>query len=120
MNRVIKFRGQSIRSQKWIIGGIGDNNTDIIRGGIAIPVDPKTVGQFTGFKDIDGKEIFEGDLIQNDAHPNIVERVAMIGGCWSGIDVDDENDDLCWLLENAPYKVIGNIHDNAELLKGGD
>lgn len=123
MNRVIKFRGKSHTFKKWFYGDLHHQESTnkqykwVYIG--AAQVDPKTVGEFTGFKDIDGKEIYEGDLIQNDAHPDIVERVAMIDGFWSGVDVDGESDDLCWLLENAPYKVIGNVFDNPELLEGG-
>lgn len=129
MNREIKFRGQD-RDKKWHFGDLHHYSDgaigirDIINK-YGFVVDSETVGRFTGFKDIDGNEIFEGDIIQNDDHEEEIYKIIMIGGCWCGLvfggDIDDDDDTplLCWLLDMAPFKVIGNIHDNPELLEGG-
>lgn len=118
MAREIKFRGKSIRSKKWLFGGIGDGDNDIIKSGLAIPVDPETVGEFTGFKDIDGNEIFEGDIIQREEKPKQAYKIEMIDGVWCGV-VGYDYQSLNWLLLYHSMKVIGNIHDNPELLEGG-
>lgn len=120
--REIKFRGKSIKTGKWHYGSLLTTNngwafiTDMLPNN---EVKPATVGEFTGFKDIDGNEIYEGDIIQNDAHPDTIERVFMYDGCWSVGFYHDEANPLAWTLENAPFKVIGNMHDNPKLLEGG-
>ena len=120
MDRVIKFRGKDKNGvQRY--GSLLTDNTDWACIIDTLPnneVDLNTVGQFTGFKDIGDKEIFEGDIIQNKVNPFEVYQVAIVNGCWSAINKVDCGV-LHWFLENAPFKVIGNIHDNPELLEGG-
>ena len=87
-----------------------------------VPIHKETIGQFTGFRDIDDEKIFEDDFIQNVNFPELIYVVKMLDdGTWSGVLIDNEDEDslLSWLLAIAPFKIIGNIHDNHELLKGG-
>ena len=130
MNREIKFRGRDM-SGHWVYGlltkkKIRNSNklqyaiaTEDCSMGNTIPIIENTVGEFTGFKDIDGKEIFEGDIIQNDEHPEEIGKIINEKGCWL-VDWVDDDDKPClgWLLDNTPQKVIGNIFDNPELLEG--
>lgn len=78
-------------------------------------VKPETVGQYTGLEDRNGKKIFEGDILKNEA-----------GYVYSGeykTEVAYDLGEFCGLgfcnIEPCDFKyceVIGNIHDNPELL----
>ena len=115
MDRSIKFRGESIETGELVYGGVSEDKEFIIKVGLAIPVDPKTVGQFTGLYDAEKQEIYEDDLIQNTEHPELIYKVEFQTDCWVGVLNDDG-----WLLGNlldaAPFKIVGNIliHDNKE------
>lgn len=120
MDRVIKFRGKELPSNKWIFASayVQENELFIIDFANFIVLG-ETVGQFTGFKDIDGKEVFEGDILLNNTHNvDFVYRVEWHIDCWVGVRNDDA-ELLGNLFDAMPLKVIGNIHDNSELLKGG-
>lgn len=98
-------------------------------------VDPDTVGQFTGLKDKNGKEIYEGDLIKAPSgriyavifstwkHEEKREFLKVIdiyehtGWC---ISLDGVNP--CELLDSEVCQgsIIGSVYDNPELLKGGN
>jgi len=79
-------------------------------------VDPETVGQFTGQPDNNGKKIFEGDILRGylDSALKRVGVVVFDDGRWevhsqSGLYISE-------LTEGHELEVIGNIHDNPELL----
>ena len=71
MNREIKFRGKRIDNGEWVYGDLlhFGNKTEILRDiqcgpNESIKVIPESVNQFTGLYDKDGKEIYEGDILQ--------------------------------------------------------
>ena len=61
--REILFRGYSKDEEKWVYGCLTLNYTIIDKCGNEWQVEPSSIGQYTGYRDIDGHKIFEGDII---------------------------------------------------------
>lgn len=80
--------------------------------------DDAPVMQFTGFQDIKGNDIYEGDFIKKDDDKFVkCGVVSFIHGCWMVASKDgDRYFNLHWYLSQA--EVIGNIHQHPELLEG--
>lgn len=135
--REVVFRGKRIDNGEWVEGSYchaekldrsGDEHfiIEYSANGSSHRVDPETVNQYTGLKDKNGKRIFEGDIVQyyerqiGGEYAPIVQPVGFEEG---GFGVyryflnnwlrDAINGNI--LLEEI--EVIGNIHDNQELLE---
>ena len=80
-------------------------------------VDPATVGQYTGLCDKDGVKIFEGDIVRE--HANDYTPIYQ-NGIYMAYNVDKINDPYVSTQFNVIWRngceVIGNIHDNPELM----
>lgn len=73
--------------------------------------DDFTVEQFTGLKDCEGIKIYEGDIIEDEEHYYSVIS-------WDNDDSMYVASDVGGIADmNFPIKVIGNIHQNPELLE---
>ena len=133
MKREIKFRGKRRDNGEWLVGDL----THSWAGSTCIfapcetgscylrnhQVDPTTVGQFTGLKAKDGKEVWEGDIVMVDYYdedypsPTFPFVVKFSDGAFC---FADDGDIWCPISTFKILEVIGNIHDNPELLKGGE
>lgn len=128
--RTIKFRGKLKSNGNWEYGDLLHDNFDAC---YIYPIEvgdlyknneviPETIGQFTGLYDCEGKEIFEGDILR-------------FGNSQSGVCEVKWNEHIaafCILFYfkdeigsrplggGVEFAIIGNIHDNPELLKSGE
>ena len=134
--REILFRGKDfsgVINHNWCFGSldtIEDDRAIIIysdRFGnkCRIFVDPSTVGEYTGLKDKNGERIFEGDILRQAYHPEEDVIIEWHDGRFKFRKRNKPKDygyeSLCCVQNTVDYlKVIGNIHDNPELLGGGN
>ena len=132
MNERYLSQGKRIDNGEWTCGycrKVNENHVinSIDSGSIGYDykVNPETLRQCTGLKDKNRKLIFEGDIYQVKVkRTNIVETYTYVikwngyGYMVDGIsDLDDRNNDSGFLMNTYKIEIIGNIHDNPELLE---
>ena len=137
--RDIRFRGKTLKGE-WIVGDLMRTNGQTGDGWAIQYEDPEsgwmmedvrvgTIGQFTGLHDKDGRDIYEGDLVEMMRTPEKMRRRVMtrhIVNSWSVCD---------WIFESLTkevlgqsmanhsdfdsyrFTVVGNIHDNPDMVQ---
>lgn len=128
--REIKFRGKRLDNGEWLYGSlvILNGRYFIFDDANRHEVDPTTVGEFTGLKDKNGKEIYEGDVIRSPLSEDKTRphRIFYHTGNAAFMGALVDRKELCYLRLDQDWiykfgkEVIGNIHDNPEFLKGGE
>jgi len=120
--RTIKFRGRTDYG-RWVYGDLRQGSTgnmEISRRledkHYCYAVERDTVGQFTGLKDKSGTEIYEGDIIRYSKQN--VAKVVWSTSMAKFMAID--NIRSFGGLNDGVGEIIGNIHDNPELMKGGE
>lgn len=147
--KTFKFRGKRIDNGEWIYGSlVVETYPDFYNYSIRtkdeedwtskyrdVPVDKNTLGQFTGLKDKNDKEIYEGDIIrmhyffdnydpetlgafEDEAEIIGVVKCELLGGFYVETVDDHSSCYLQWVEEpTEELEVLGNIYDNPELLE---
>lgn len=138
-----KYRGLSIADYKygkWIYGNpFVDGDSALILNefidvtdqfvtiGEWCSVDKNTLGQSTGLFDKNGKEIFEGDVVRLDSRHTMLVKygrhyIEYKPNAYRGIGFFLITKDLpnpkYPVFPDGEYEVIGNVHQNPELLEG--
>lgn len=123
MNRPIKFRGKTTANGHWVYGSLIDygDNTFAIRNSKSQPwVQADSIGQLIGRRDRNGKEIYEGDILNNYDEPNPLAVRWDAGGCFFGLynqDGDCECDFTSLEIRlgvAVDAEVVGNIHEQSK------
>ena len=134
--RDIEFRGKRIDNGEWVEGYYYKakycRTDDELCDYITIPhpkeynepsshyiVNPETIGQYTGLKDKNGKNIFEGDTVWFGDEKE--RGVVYFDNSCSRFAVRFDTFDAAFdHLYSNELEIIGNVHDNPELTEGGE
>lgn len=136
--REILFRGKREDNGEWVYGdlihGKGEQKghlfiwyeTDTFPFVKEAEIDPETVGQYTGIPDKKGTKIFDGDIVEHFFKSLIPSDGTRVDRCVVKWDCEEcfffmtssRNGKDKTISAKSVYEVIGNIHDNPELLEG--
>ena len=126
--REIKFRGltKGVKNDYiWVYGFLATFHTILVikeNFGPSYEIKRKSVGEYTGIKDYEGKEIYEGDIVEKEIMESIFDDskligvVKMIEGCWCVVNDKKKVAKNLW-SETDVNRVIGNVYENPELLE---
>lgn len=121
----IKFKAKRLDDNSWVFGYFYEENgnTYIIENrqkesklnrNLTYRVDPSTVCQFTGLKDCEGKEIWEGDILEGESKSEVVYTKGTFTISFIGYNKRVFSYPLCYYIKEdgtVDGKVIGNKFD---------
>lgn len=137
MNRKIIFRAKRKDDGEWVEGYMvkyPSGKVEIFKKCVEPPdvllrceVDPKTICEYTGLKDKNGKEIWENDIISIHAYSYYepeddyfgVVKYCVKDACWALKNNERFDEIICECFGSYTTEIInhGNIFDNPELLE---
>lgn len=131
--REILFRGKRTDNGEWIYGDlrrisdwkggynphIVDNTNGRNNSVTGLEIIPETVGQFTGLFDKNGAKIFEGDILTLE-NEGIYAAIKYNESKAAFYVEDEDHEDYLGEAWETNVIIIGNIHDNPNMLRGGE
>ena len=117
-----RFRGKDVNSGEWVYGHlnlsykasfIGDEDAYYINGR---EIDPNTIGQYVGLKDVNDKDLYEDDLLYIDEEMPCAEVIWSEKHhgfviLWHDKDIHNVRIDPLYCFDRWPIQIIGTIHD---------
>lgn len=126
--REFLLRGKRTDNGEWVKGylyithtgahEIGSYDAEINIERLTFDVIPETVGQYTGLTDKNGVRIFEGDIVSLVKHDSLIYKVVYVPCRYELVNSKGVNCFVLDIYKSENIEVIGNIHDNPELLGG--
>ena len=121
----IKFKAKRLDGKGWVCGYFYEENGNtyiienrqkesMLNRNITYQVDPSTVCQFTGLKDCEGKEIWEGDILEGESKSEVVYTKGTFTISFIGYNKRVFSYPLCYYIKEdgtVDGKVIGNKFD---------
>ena len=130
--REILFRGKRTINGDWVYGDfVRGNERKSLRDSIFVydsetqsfndyEINPSTLGQYTGLTDKNGKRIFEGDIVKTDKFSEPNKQYIIKYDLQFGAFIGQDRYNIYFVTfdcDSGEFEVIGNIHDNPELLE---
>ena len=130
--REILFRGKRTINGDWVYGDfVRGNERKSLRDSIFVydsetqsfndyEINPSTLGQYTGLTDKNGKRIFEWDIVKTDKFSEPNKQYIIKYDLQFGAFIGQDRYNVYFVTfdgDSGEFEVIGNIHDNPELLE---
>ena len=130
--REILFRGKRAINGDWVYGDfVHGNERKSLRDSIFVydsetqsfndyEINPYTLGQYTGLTGKNGKRIFEGDIVKTDKFSEPNKQYIIKYDLQFGAFIGQDRYNVYFVTfdgDSGEFEVIGNIHDNPELLE---
>lgn len=107
------FRAKTLLNNQWEYGGVDDKNSSIINHHQFIPIDPATLGLYSGITDAEGNNVCHGDIVEMWINSNRLLVIVIWDASGWSYKIHDSSE-----IHNIPdhfklskSKVVGNIWD---------